>query len=158
MDAIDNSTLYVSSFPIDAVEKEQTIRDFVIGMHQNVSEKYEKLKSLFGSYSEEIYALVTKNGIGLLMDKGKQGIKNISLENIYEKFEDIATAWEVLSMLPNTNIINGNKLGIINVLDVIGFADVPKSVIDYCTNKQVVRDMGYSYDPAAKKIVRAKLE
>ena len=157
MDVIDTGTLYVSVFPIDAVESAETIRDFVIGMHQTVSDKYEKLKSLLGSYSEEIYALVTQNGIGLLMDKGKQGIKNISIENIYEKFEDIATAWEVLSMLPYTNIINGNKLGIINALDVIGFADIPKSVIDYCANKQVVRDMGYSYDPAAKKIVRAKL-
>lgn len=150
---IDNDILYVSMTTFRAAENNLSIREATICMYRETIEKHDALKSHVGAYSADLYALITPAGVSILLNNGVNGASVISIEDLYEFNQDSVSIWDILSMFPDTKIINGTQIGISNVKDVDGFAKLPKEIIMNCSNPFSVKDVWYAFDPIGKKVL-----
>ena len=156
MISFNNDTIYFVLASDEAISKQSTIKNFAIECHKNATINYEKVKNITRAYSKDVYCIVTKTNIGILVvaDNGKKA-NYIVLDEIYNAMPELKNIGDILRLFPAEKIINGTHFDIENIHQVKSVIGVMPASMNLSSDKYTMKGVNIGYDRNAQVIITA---
>lgn len=156
MVSFNNDIIYFVLASEDALNKQTTIKNFAIECHKNAVVNYEKLKSVIKAYAKDLYCIVTKTNIGVLVvsDNGKKA-NYVPINDIYNTMPEVKNMGDILRLFPVEKIIDATYFDVENISQVKSVVDVLPASMNLASNKYSIKGINISYDKNAQVIVKA---
>lgn len=156
MVSFNNDTIYFVLASEDALDKQTTIKNFAIECHKNAVINYEKIKSVTKAYAKDLYCIVTKTNIGILVvsDNGKKA-NYVPVDEIYNAMPELKNIGDVLRLFPVEKIIDATHFDVENISYVKSVVDVLPASMNLASDKYSIKGINIGYDKNAQVIVKA---
>ena len=156
MVSFNNDTIYFVLASEDALDKQITIKNFAIECHKNAVVNYEKIKSVTKAYAKDVYCIVTKTNIGILVvsDNGKKA-NYVPVDEIYNAMPELKNIGDILRLFPAEKIINATHFDVENISHVKSVVDVLPASMNLASDKYSIKGINIGYDKNAQVIVKA---
>ena len=156
MISFNSDTVYFVLASEDALNKQTTIKNFAIECHKNAVVNYEKLKSVTKAYAKDLYCIVTKTNIGILVvsDNGKKA-NYVPVDEIYNAMPELKNIGDILRLFPVEKIIDATHFDVENISQVKSIVDVLPASMNLASDKYSIKGINIAYDKNAQVIVKA---
>ena len=156
MVAYNEGMLYVAFASEAAMAQQTSIKNFAIESHKNAVQNYEKIKTVAKAYAKEVYCVLTKSNIGILVvsDGGKKA-NYLPLEDIYASMSEIQNIGDIMRLFPIERIIDGTFFNIDSIEQVRSVVDVLPQSLNLTAEKYAVKGVNFGYDRQQKIITKA---
>ena len=156
MVSFNNDTIYFVLASEDALDKQTTIKNFAIECHKNAVVNYEKIKSVTKAYAKDLYCIVTKTNIGILVvsDNGKKA-NYVPADEIYNAMPELKNIGDMLRLFPVEKIIDATHFDVENISQVKSVVDVLPASMNLASDKYSIKGINIGYDKNAQVIVKA---
>ena len=156
MVSFNNDTIYFVLASEDALDKQTTIKNFAIECHKNAVVNYEKIKSVTKAYAKDLYCIVTKTNIGILVvsDNGKKA-NYVPVDEIYNAMPELKNIGDILRLFPVEKIIDATHFDVENTSYVKSVVDVLPASMNLASDKYSIKGINIGYDKNAQVIVKA---
>ena len=156
MISFNSDTVYFVLASEDALNKHTTIKNFAIECHKNAVVNYEKLKSVTKAYAKDLYCIVTKTNIGILVvsDNGKKA-NYVPVDEIYNAMPELKNIGDILRLFPVEKIIDATHFDVENISQVKSIVDVLPASMNLASDKYSIKGINIAYDKNAQVIVKA---
>lgn len=156
MVSYSNNALYCALASDDAIERQVTIKNFAIESHKNAVANYEKVKSVAKAYAKDVYCILTKTNIGIMVvsDSGKKA-NYLPLEEIYTAMPNVKNIGDIIRLFPIERIVDGTLFNIDTIEQVRSVMDVLPASMNLNANKYTVKGVHFGYDRNSQIIVKS---
>lgn len=158
MVSFNNDTIYFVLASEDALDKQTTIKNFAIECHKNAVVNYEKIKSVIKAYAKDLYCIVTKTNIGILVvsENGKKA-NYVPVDEIYNAMPELKNIGDILRLFPVEKIIDATHFDVENISYVKSVVDVLPASMNLASDKYSIKGINIGYDKNAQVIVKAPI-
>lgn len=156
MVSFNNDTIYFVLASEDALDKQTTIKNFAIECHKNAVVNYEKIKSVTKAYAKDLYCIVTKTNIGILVvsENGKKA-NYVPVDEIYNAMPELKNIGDILRLFPVEKIIDATHFDVENISYIKSVVDVLPASMNLASDKYSIKGINIGYDKNAQVIVKA---
>ena len=156
MVSYSNDTLYCALASDDALSHQTTIKNFAIESHKNAVLNYEKIKTVAKAYAKDVYCILTKTNIGIMVvsDGGKKA-NYLPIDDIYAAMPDVKSIGDIIRLFPIERIIDGAFFNIDSIEQVRSVMDVLPASMNLNAHKYTVKGIHFGYDKNAQIIVKS---
>ena len=156
MVAYNEGSLYVAFASESSIAQQTSIKNFAIESHKNAVQNYEKVKTVAKAYAKDVYCVLTKSNIGILVvsDSGKKA-NYLPLEEIYASMPEIQNIGDIMRLFPIERIIDGTIFNIDSIEQVRSVVDVLPQALNLASEKYTVKGFNFGDDRQQKIITKA---
>lgn len=156
MVAYNEGSLYVAFASEASIAQQTSIKNFAIESHKNAVQNYEKVKTVAKAYAKDVYCVLTKSNIGILVvsDSGKKA-NYLPLEEIYTSMPEVQNIGDIIRLFPIERIIDGTIFNIDSIEQVRSVVDVLPQALNLASEKYTVKGFNFGYDRQQKIITKA---
>jgi hypothetical protein len=156
MVAYNEGSLYVAFASESSIAQQTSIKNFAIESHKNAVQNYEKVKTVAKAYAKDVYCVLTKSNIGILVvsDSGKKA-NYLPLEEIYTSMPEVQNIGDIMRLFPIERIIDGTIFNIDSIEQVRSVVDVLPQALNLASEKYTVKGFNFGYDRQQKIITKA---